>query len=178
MQALYWTADTPRLPGLNEAAAAHCDEALPLAEQHDTVTFVTPTRIGRLAISPGGASPASLRPLLAQYRASGDRFADVGYSILLAKAHGTQGEPEAGLAALQQGCEALATGALFLAPRLRARAALLAQAGAPPAELEATLVPAPATAQGLPLLADACAQVHGPAGCPDLQAAHALLAAG
>lgn len=203
VQSLYWTADTQRLLGLHADAAAHYDEALPLAEQHGMVTFVTPSRIGRLVVSGSGADPARLKLLIEEYRTSGDRWADLTFSELLAQAHAALGDTEAALAALQRGFDAVETGALFHASLHRVRACLLAQAGAPAAAVEAAFTQSLAIAQGqqarwyalrgalglyrylasrgegqrgLELLAKACAQVDGPSACPDLQSARALLA--
>ncbi len=201
VQALYWTADTQRVLGLNDAAAANFDEVLPLAEQHGMVTFVTPARIGRLVVTPGGVDPAALLQLIGQYRASGDRWADVGYSVLLADAYGAQGTSQAvaaGLAALEAGFAAVETGALFQPELHRAQAALQARAGARPGVVEASLMQAVTVARdrqahwlalrssvalcrhlaaqgegerGHQLLAAALAAVDGPPECPDLQAA-------
>ena len=203
VQALYWTADTQRGLGLNAAAAANFDEMLPLAEQHGMVTFITPARIGRLVVRPGDTDPAALHLLVQQYRASGDRWADVSFSVLLAEAHAARGDTQAALAALQAGFEAVDTGALFHAELHRAKADVLARAGAPAAAVEEALTQALAVAQrqqahwhglrsahamqvclarngehkrGRDVLAAACAAVDGPLECPYLQAAQALLA--
>lgn len=91
VQVLHWAADMLRLLGLHAEAAARLDEALPLAEQHDMVTLVTPADIGRLMMTHHAVNSEALQHPVRQYQANGDRWVDAPFQVRPARAHGAHG---------------------------------------------------------------------------------------
>ena len=109
IQTLYWAADSLRVQGGTDEAAALFDEVLALGELQALPLYPTVGRIGRLATIPSALRPlVETADLVQRARMSGERWGDVTFLCLLAETQQAYGDIDAALDTVATGFDACA----------------------------------------------------------------------